>query len=175
MRQWTQSASVQIMACRLISTKPLSEPVLEYCWLKPLGSNLSVSWFTIQNFSFMKMHLKMSSVIWQPFCPRGDKFTWQFGGDGLAHSSQINWPLFCRWHFQICFHDTKKNCCIMFEIFLRYVLQGPINSKSALVWIMAAPRKKPLPEPILTQFPNTCGNAESRHQKCIYFLEKKNV
>ena len=26
----------------------------------------------IQIFSFRKMRLKMSSVIWQPFCPRGD-------------------------------------------------------------------------------------------------------
>ena len=29
--QWTGSASVQIMACRLIGAKPLSEPMLGYC------------------------------------------------------------------------------------------------------------------------------------------------
>ena len=27
----------------------------------------------IQNFSFMEIHLKMSSVKWQPFCPGGDE------------------------------------------------------------------------------------------------------
>ena len=31
MRQLTGSALVQIMACRLIGAKPLSEPMLEYC------------------------------------------------------------------------------------------------------------------------------------------------
>ena len=31
MRRWTGSSLVQIMACRLFGTKPLSEPMLEYC------------------------------------------------------------------------------------------------------------------------------------------------
>ena len=31
MHQWTESALVQIMACRLNGAKPLSEPVLTYC------------------------------------------------------------------------------------------------------------------------------------------------
>ena len=31
MRQWSRTALVQIMTCRLIGAKPLSEPVLEYC------------------------------------------------------------------------------------------------------------------------------------------------
>ena len=31
MRQWTTPSLVQIMACRLLSTKPLSEPMLTYC------------------------------------------------------------------------------------------------------------------------------------------------
>ena len=35
MHQWTGSALVQIMACRLIGTKPLSEPLLEYYQLYP--------------------------------------------------------------------------------------------------------------------------------------------
>ena len=26
---------VQMMACRLVGTKPLSEPILEYCWFDP--------------------------------------------------------------------------------------------------------------------------------------------
>ena len=35
MRQWIGSALVQIMACRLIGTKPLSKPMLGYCQLDP--------------------------------------------------------------------------------------------------------------------------------------------
>ena len=35
MHHWIRSALVQIMACRLFGAKPLSEPVLGYCWLDP--------------------------------------------------------------------------------------------------------------------------------------------
>ena len=33
MRHWIGSALLQIMACRLFGTKPLSKPMLDYCWL----------------------------------------------------------------------------------------------------------------------------------------------
>ena len=51
MRQWTGSALVQIMACRLF------------------GAIL----ITIQNVSFTKMHLKTLSAKWWPFCSGGDE------------------------------------------------------------------------------------------------------
>ena len=35
MHRSTGSTLVQIMACRLVGTKPLSEPMLEYCSLEP--------------------------------------------------------------------------------------------------------------------------------------------
>ena len=35
----------------------------------PSGTNLSEIWIEIKHFSFMKMHLKLSSAKWQPFCP----------------------------------------------------------------------------------------------------------
>ena len=35
MRQWTESALVQIMAGRLFGAKPLSKPMLLYCQLDP--------------------------------------------------------------------------------------------------------------------------------------------
>ena len=35
MHQWTGSALVQVMACRLFGAKPLSEPMLPYCQLDP--------------------------------------------------------------------------------------------------------------------------------------------
>ena len=35
MRQWQRSAFVQIIACRLFGTKPLSKPLLGYCQLDP--------------------------------------------------------------------------------------------------------------------------------------------
>ena len=41
----------------------------------PLGTNCSEILIKIQNVSFMKMHLKMSSAKWRPFCPGGDELT----------------------------------------------------------------------------------------------------
>ena len=49
--QWNGSALVQIMACHLFSTKPLSKPILDYCQLDP-GTNISEILIKIQNFSF---------------------------------------------------------------------------------------------------------------------------
>ena len=34
----------------------------------PLGTNFSVIWSEIHTFSFKKMHLKVSSAKWRPFC-----------------------------------------------------------------------------------------------------------
>ena len=36
MHQWTGSAMVQVMTCRLFGVKPLPEPMLIYCQLDPL-------------------------------------------------------------------------------------------------------------------------------------------
>ena len=41
--------------------------------IRPLGTNFSVIRIKIQNFSFTKMHLKLSSAKWRPFCPGGDE------------------------------------------------------------------------------------------------------
>ena len=41
--------------------------------IRPSGTNFRESRFKIQNFSFMKMHLKMSSANWRPFYPGGDE------------------------------------------------------------------------------------------------------
>ena len=43
--------------------------------IRPLATNFSDIWIEIQNFSFMKMHLKMSFAKCQPFCPGGDELT----------------------------------------------------------------------------------------------------
>ena len=38
-----------------------------------LGTNFSVFLIEIHTFSFMKLHLKISSAKWRPFCPGGDE------------------------------------------------------------------------------------------------------
>ena len=68
MRQYNIPTLVQIMACRLFSAKPLSEPlaILSIGSQRTYFSEISLK---IQNFSFKEMHLKMSSVKWRPFWP----------------------------------------------------------------------------------------------------------
>ena len=39
MRQWTASALLQIMACRLFGAKPLSKPMIGYCKVDPYKQN----------------------------------------------------------------------------------------------------------------------------------------
>ena len=81
MRQWIGLALVEIMACRLFGAKPLSKPMLGYCQLHPHSSGhwSAIPWhpcetlIKIQNFSFTKMHLKISSANRRPFCPGGDE------------------------------------------------------------------------------------------------------
>ena len=56
---------VQIMPCRLVGAKPLSDPVLVYYQLDPYkGTNFSE--IEIHTFSFKKVRLKMSSVKCRP-------------------------------------------------------------------------------------------------------------
>ena len=82
MRLWIGSALVQIMACRLFGAKSLSEPLL---LIRSLGTNFSENLIKIQNFSFTKMHWKVSSVKRWPFCPGGDELT----VDKVLHESMI--------------------------------------------------------------------------------------
>ena len=39
--------------------------------IRPLERNVRKFFIEIRNFSFMKMHLKISSAKWRPFCPGG--------------------------------------------------------------------------------------------------------
>ena len=66
------------MACRLAGAKPLSEPetnIVVSVWtnagillIGPPRTNFSETEIEIYTFLFKKMHLKMSSAKWRPFC-----------------------------------------------------------------------------------------------------------
>ena len=60
---------VQIMACRLFGTKPLSEPMLTYCQLGP-EEHISVKFhLKFKSFHSRKTTWKcLSSAKWEPFC-----------------------------------------------------------------------------------------------------------
>ena len=124
MRRRTWSALIQVMACRLFGAKPLPEPINAHLLLiEPLGTNLSENRIEIQKFSFNKMHLKMSSAKWRPFCPRGDdsfnsslsgprsydnfnRFSFQVASDfNIPLPPWTKWTLFRRQYFQTSFHE----------------------------------------------------------------------
>ena len=135
MRQWTGSALVQIMACRLFGNNSLSKPMLGCCQLEPLGTNFNEIWIKIHNVSFRKMHLKMKSAKWRPFCPGGDELN--------AHDCCLN---------RMCERDTEtgvnpQSCVIQEQGLLHFttrqkeiyqveVFHGPVShnqgSKGAL-------------------------------------------
>ena len=62
------SALDQIMAWRQQGNKPLSDPMLKYCWLAP-QEQTSVKFLSkFIHFHFKKIHLKISSAKWWLFC-----------------------------------------------------------------------------------------------------------
>ena len=72
MCQWIGSALVQIMACRYSAP---SHYLDQWCSIVNSFRN-KLQWNFNQNaifFSFTKMHLKISSVKWRPFCPGKDE------------------------------------------------------------------------------------------------------
>ena len=66
----------------------------------------------IQNFSFMTMHLKISSAKWQPFCPRGDELMENHKYSLLMHRIKIKSPANSLWneqHVFVCWFITFQS------------------------------------------------------------------
>ena len=99
MCQWIRLTLIQIMACHLYSTKPLSKPMQGYCQFLPYEQNFSEILNQSTKFSPSKMYLKISSVKWWPFCP---------GGDGLREVKQKKNEDKMRISFQI--HGVGQGC-----------------------------------------------------------------
>ena len=66
------------------------------------------------------------------------------------------------------FHEWKF--CILIRILLKFISEGPIDNKSALIQVMAWCRRgdKPLPEPVQTQFTDTYCGTRGRWVKVEY-------
>ena len=56
------------MACRLTGAKSLSEPMLDLLLIGPPGTNFNEILIEFHTFSFNKIHLKILSRKWRPFC-----------------------------------------------------------------------------------------------------------
>ena len=73
MRQWTGSALVQVMACRLFGTKLLPEPMLAYCQFD-FWEQISVKMESeFYHFHCRKCIWNCPLPNWQPFCPGKDE------------------------------------------------------------------------------------------------------
>ena len=85
------------------------------------GTNFSEIFREIHTFSFRKMHLKMSSGKWQPFCLGLNDHVWGFAWLisvrivmkwYLHFEAWTKWLLFCRWHFQSFIFALKLHWCM---------------------------------------------------------------
>ena len=111
----------------------------------PLGTNFGEILIEILTFSFKKMRLKVSSANRRPFC---------LSLNVLTHLPPCKMATISQDDIFKCILINEK-FRILIQISLKFVLKGP-NDKSALVQLMAWHwTGKPLPEPMLTQFPNT--------------------
>ena len=76
MRQWIVSAVLQIgSALSPVWCQAIIWTNAGSLSIGPLGTMFSEILMKIQFFSFIKMHLKISSAKWQPFCQGGDGLT----------------------------------------------------------------------------------------------------
>ena len=113
----------------IFSAKPLSEWSVCLLSIGPLGTNFTEILTKIQNFSFTKMHMKISSAKRQPSCPGGDELScifFQF----VSHlvklteqctKSQLIWPHQQRiltWTSYQIFPRTHK---CTFSLFLQFL------------------------------------------------------
>ena len=116
MRQWTVSALVQIMACRLFGAS---------------GTNFSEFSIKIQKFSFMKIYLKLSSAKRRPFCAGvGVGWGWGVGGGGV----NILRPEWNGQHFADTFKCifVKEELHVLFAISLQFVPEGLMDNITSL-------------------------------------------
>ena len=122
------------MACYLSGAKALSETMWN---IVDLTLRNKLQWNVDQNnkFSCMKMHLKISSVKWWPFCPWGRWVNSLRPRQNGRHFADVFKRIF-----------LNDNVWISLKISLKFVPKVPNNNFPALVQIMAwrRPGDKPL-------------------------------
>ena len=122
MRQWTGSALVQMMVCRLFGTKQLSKPVLGH-YILNIGNKLQ--WFFNQNtnFSLTEMHLK--KII----CQNGGHF-----GQG-----EINWQNLKLTSYRISYtHFNKMRGIMFFNLYklFQFIVIKSNKSTGSIKWML---------------------------------------
>ena len=132
----TRPSLVQIMACHLFGTKPLSEPMPTYYRLASCDQ-ISVTFqskYMYNSFYKRKWNLKILSAKWH-----------QSVNTLRPRQNGRHFPDGFKWIF------LNENVWISIEVSLKFVPKGPINNIPALVQIMAwrRPGDKPLSDPMM--------------------------
>ena len=155
----------------------------------PLGTNVSETLIKIHTFSFQKMHLKMSSGKWRPFCLGLNVLILSvkeapgwiiecFRVIRLHHWVILMWEdepavtrklIGCRHlptSYEICLLNTLRpgrNNCHFGVLCFEVCLQGPFHNKLSLVRIMTWHQTgdKPLPKPMMAQFTAPCRSFQA--------------
>ena len=131
MRQWTGWALVQIMACSLIGAKPLSKPSWNIVnWT--LRNKLQWNSNKLQNFSYMEMHLKMSSAKWRPFCPGEDELKHDYTHNYLCH--ELPSPSLINMTSPVLMASSNGNIFSRYRPFVRGIHRSPVNSPHKGQW-----------------------------------------
>ena len=85
------------MACCLAGAKPLSEPMMAYCYFGPMGTDVIEILIEIYIFSFKKMHLNLWSGNLRPFClNNGHALIQPYGGISFRYRTFKTAPDVCR-------------------------------------------------------------------------------
>ena len=115
MPQWIRPSLVQIMAFGQFGAQPLSELILIHCQLEPYEQIFCKIVTNMQNLSFNKMHLNMSSVKCRVFCISLNVFnqqiSWRFLSVGL--------PLLWRHNGHDCIPNHQPHHCLLSYLFGR--------------------------------------------------------
>ena len=99
-----------------VQRQAITSPNVALLSIWPLGTNLSEIWIKIQNFLFIKMYFKMSSLKWLPFCPGGN------GLRNLALFTFLGWRSpnqFLTWFFFTIFQNQQTKYPAIYPIHIR--------------------------------------------------------
>ena len=139
--------------------------------IEPLWTNFSEIWIKIQNFSFIKMELKMSFAKWRPCCPTGDELTQSCLNKMVRHLqarylTEFVWNKFVALWLKFHWSLTYWPCNIWHHRFM-----------STLVQVMAGCHQRP------SHYLNECWLISLKalaftwlqfHGKCSVYLSFKN-
>ena len=116
------------MACRLIGAKPFSEPMVECCQFRPLGTYFSEILIVIPTISLKKMHFKMSLSRQPPFCfafnmlnhPVKMAYIWagcktHYLYNARTGKSNNHHSMYRDFHIYIYTYMRRRRCIIIFE------------------------------------------------------------